>query len=228
MCAITEAERPPPLDATGRLLSVATLSSACAPRELASRGDPTVSDCYDDACRTVLSRRACARAAHLLARPLGSVRVGSYDAGHMSLASRSSWLSVALVAACGLASGCGTDGGPRAESDAGNGDGGAGTGSPGPDAGTQGGLPPGAKCVVDVDARKMVSTFCLDNPVLPTCFQCVDLTDNGELDGVCVYTCRMGKQDCPEGQTCTAGTGQRTGYQPCRDATDGQQVGYCR
>ncbi len=75
----------------------------------------------------------------------------------------------------------------------------------------------------------MVSTSCQDNPALPTCFQCVDLTDDGQLDGVCAYTCRMGQQDCPQGQTCTvASVAQRTSLQPCRNVTDGYELGYCR
>ncbi len=112
-----------------------------------------------------------------------------------------------------------------------------GTPTPGPDGGTDGtadagaeaGLPPGTPCVVDLDAGRMVPTYCLDNPALPTCFQCVDLTGNGLLDGVCAFTCRLDEADCPPGQTCThADSSNRTSYQPCRDLTAGHELGYCR
>lgn len=166
----------------------------------------------------------------------------------MSLASRCSWPGVALAVACGLVAACGSDdggatgstndGGAQPDSGAGTGDAGTasdgaasdGGGGQGPtDAGAEGGLPPGAACAVDMDAGEMVSTSCQDNPALPTCFQCVDLTENGQLDGICAYTCRMGQQDCPQGQTCTAGSNaQRTSYQPCRNVTDGYELGYCR
>jgi hypothetical protein len=103
------------------------------------------------------------------------------------------------------------------------------TGGSGPDAGGDAGLPPGADCVVDMDAGQLVSTSCQDNPALPTCFQCVDLVGASEVEGVCAYTCRIGEDDCPEGQTCTVhDNAQRTSYQECRDLTGGYEIGYCR
>jgi hypothetical protein len=162
----------------------------------------------------------------------------------MSVLLRASWSVVALAAVCSLVYACGsdddgstTDGGVRTDGAAETRDGGSVQVTPGPDggsvgqgdAGAQGALPPGSPCVVNADAGKMVSTYCQDNPALPTCFACVDFTENGLVDGVCVFTCRMGQPDCPQGQTCTAsGSMQRTSYQPCRDKTNGQELGYCR
>jgi len=133
--------------------------------------------------------------------------------------SKTMWLPPKLAVISALAGvllgGCGNDGAKNGGSNA--------------DAGADAGLPPGADCVVDVDAGQLVSTSCRDNPALPTCFQCVDLVGTSEVEGVCAYTCRIGEDDCPEGQTCTVhDNAQRTSYQECRDLTDGYDLGYCK
>ena len=88
---------------------------------------------------------------------------------------------------------------------------------------------PGEPCLLD-GAGEKVATSCADNPALPTCYQCVDLSANGTtLAPVCAYSCRVGQQDCPQGQTCTkSDNASRTSMQECRNKTGGFEVGYCK
>lgn len=80
-----------------------------------------------------------------------------------------------------------------------------------------------------MDDAGPIPTACRYNPALPTCHQCIDLTDDGFVDAVCAYSCRMGQDDCPPGQTCTqTGSSYTTSYQPCRDRTGDVELGFCR
>jgi len=89
------------------------------------------------------------------------------------------------------------------------------------------GLAPGTSCVLD-SAGDPVTTDCLDNPALPTCHQCLNQSGTSPGDYVCAFSCRIGEDDCPSGQACTATSNTRqTGFQDCRDLTDGYEVGYC-
>lgn len=142
---------------------------------------------------------------------------------------------LALVEGCGsdddTGSSSGTplvDGGSTSDGSSSSSSGSSGTVTPGTeDAGAL--LPPGATCLVDVDAGRNIASSCQDNPKLPTCYQCLNTGSSGEVKGMCVYTCRIGQDDCPPGQTCTATDNtSRTSQQECRNALGGTQVGYCK
>lgn len=64
---------------------------------------------------------------------------------------------------------------------------------------------PGESCILeqDADSTRSSSRVCEPNPALGNCKMCLDIEDRP----TCIYACRIGGTDCPNGQTCSGPSG---------------------